>query len=162
MKTLSQLSLIIVSAILFSCNAARKSTTVPFEPYPPGSKELYDTIVRLDSIFFDAYNHCQLDKMEALISDSVEFYHDKGGLMTSKKDIMDATKKNVCGKVTRELIPGTIEVYPIPGYGAVQIGNHRFHNNQDPPNTPSPIGKFIHTWQNKNGIWQLRRIISLH
>ena len=66
------------------------------------------------------------------------------------------------GKVRRELVKGSIEVYPIPNYGAVQIGLHRFFNNQDPPGTPSPTGKFIHTWKRENGRWRITRVISLH
>jgi hypothetical protein len=50
--------------------------------------------------------------------------------MTSKKDIINATKKNICGKVTRELVKGSIEVYPVKDFGAIEIGLHKFHNNQ--------------------------------
>ncbi len=124
------------------------------------SKELYDTIVYLDSVLFEAYNTCKLDKFAELFSENIEFYHDKGGLTTSKKAIIEATKNNICGKVTRELVKGSIEVYPIPGYGAVQIGAHRFHNRQE--NSVSRIGKFVHTWKRENGEWKLTRVISLH
>jgi hypothetical protein len=33
-----------------------------------------------------------MDKQSAIYGDSLEFYHDKGGLMTSKQGILDATK----------------------------------------------------------------------
>src|ERR1044071_10087593 len=111
------------------------------------SKELYDTIVHLDSVLFEAYNTCKLEVFEKLFSENIEFYHDRGGLTTSKKTIIEALKNNICGKVTRELVKGSIEVYPIPGYGAVQIGAHRFHNNQEKEGTPSHPGKFIHIWK---------------
>ncbi len=88
------------------------------EPYVPVSTELYDTIVHLDSLYFDTYNTCNLEKMSLLMSDNIEFYHDKGGVSTSKSEILEGIKKNICGKVTRELVKGSIEVYPIHGYGA--------------------------------------------
>lgn len=146
-----------------ACSSTKnnKSNNLP-EPYQPVDKKLYDTIVYLDSVLFEAYNTCKLDRFERYFSDSIEFYHDKGGLSNSKKQLIESLRNNICGKVTRELIPGSIEVYPIPGYGAVQIGNHRFHNNQEPPGTPSRIGKFVHTWQYKNGEWKISRVISLH
>lgn len=73
---------------------------------------------------------------------------------------MDAVKKNICGKVTRELVRGTLEVYPIANYGALEIGVHRFlHPGQAKP-APDGQAKFIHLWQNKDGIWKLARIIS--
>src|SRR3954468_9405318 len=98
--------------------------------------KLYETVVKLDSIFFNAYNTCDIQTQTEFYSDSIEFYHDKGGLTTSKQQILDATKKNICGKVTRELVKGSIEVSPIPGYGAVEIGMHMFHNNQEKDQVP--------------------------
>ena len=132
------------------------------EPYAPEPKELYDTIVKMDSIYFDTYNHCKLEQMASLTSDSLEFYHDRGGLTTSKTAYIEAIKNNICGKVTRELMPGSIEVYPIKGYGAVEIGYHRFHNNQEAGGVTSRASKFIVLWHNKNGKWEVTRVVSLH
>ncbi|HTV56370.1 MAG TPA: DUF4440 domain-containing protein, partial [Terriglobia bacterium] len=72
--------------------------------------------------------------------------------------LLDGIKNNICGKVTRELVPGTLEVYPIAHYGAVEIGVHTFHH----PGHPENVGeaKFVQLWQNKNGNWQLTRVIS--
>ena len=122
---------------------------------------LYHTVVKLDSIFFDAYNKCNMPVQTEFYSDSIEFYHDKGGLTTSKQQILDAIRKNICGKVTRELVKGSIEVSPIPGYGAVEIGMHMFHNNQEKDQVSHP-SKFVIIWQNKNGRWFITRVISLH
>src|SRR5258706_12444211 len=91
-------------------------------------KSLYDTIAAMDAKWEDAYNHCKMDVMEELISEDLEFYHDQGGLMTSKKKLNEALKANICGKVTRELKKASIEVYPIKGYGAVEMGLHGVHN----------------------------------
>jgi len=128
------------------------------------SSELYKTIVALDSSFFNAYNTCDinLEKYASFYSDTIEFYHDKGGLMTSKQDIVDATKKNICGKVTRELVKGSIEVYPIKDYGAVEIGLHKFHNNTEKENSVSTSVKFIMIWVHKGNDWKITRVISLH
>ncbi len=123
---------------------------------------LFDEIVKQDSLFFNAYNQCDLETQAKMIADNVEFYHDQGGLSTSKKEILEMTKKNICGKVTRELVSGTVEVYPIKDYGAVEIGQHRFHNNQEPEGTPSHASKFIVMWQQVGSEWQMTRVISLH
>jgi hypothetical protein len=125
------------------------------------SDSLYLTIVQQDSIFFIAYNTCDMNKQQEMYADSIEFYHDKGGLSTSKKEILDATRKNICGKVTRELVKGSIEVYPIPGYGAVELGMHMFHNNQEPNQIAHP-SKFVIIWKKKNNHWLITRVISLH
>jgi hypothetical protein len=125
------------------------------------SNSLYETVVRLDSTFFHAYNTCDIATQEQFYSDSIEFYHDKSGLSTSKKDILENTKKYICGKVTREVVKGSIEVSPLPGYGAVELGSHMFHNNQEKNDIPHP-SKFIIIWRNKDGKWSITRIISLH
>ena len=102
-----------------------------------------------------------MDQQAKLYSDSIEFYHDKGGLSTSKKEILESIKNNICGKVKRELVKGSIEVYPIANYGAVEIGLHRFHNKQEPNAVPHD-SKFIIIWHLKNGKWEISRVVSLH
>ena len=63
-----------------------------------------------------------------MVADDLEFYHDKTGLSVGKQKFLAAIQKNICGKVRRDLVPGTLEVYPIKGYGAVELGTHRFHH----------------------------------
>ena len=125
------------------------------------SESLYKTITKLDSIFVHAYNTCDIATQEKYYSDSIEFFHDKGGLSNSKKEILEGTKKFICGKVTRELVKGSIEVSPIPGYGAVELGSHTFHNNHEKDTTSKP-SKFVIIWRNKNNKWTITRVISLH
>ena len=83
--------------------------------------ELYNTIVHMDSVYFNAYNTCDMDKQAAIFADSIEFYHDGSGLETSKKNLLAAIKDNICGKVTRVLVKGSIEVYQIPNFGALKL-----------------------------------------
>lgn len=154
--------LAVMCQVIHSCSSSKKNSIETVTHYIPESQLLYDTIVNMDSLFFDAYNHCRMDEMGAMISDDVEFYHDKGGLSTVKADILNAIEHNICNKVTRELVKGSIEVYPIKGYGAVQMGQHRFYNRLENPGVPSRAGKFVTTWQNKDGQWKMTRIISLH
>ncbi len=125
------------------------------------SMSLSDSIVMMDNRWEDAYNNCKLDVMEEIISEDLEFYHDQGGLMTSKKKLIEALKNNICGKVTRELKEGSIEVYPINGYGAVEMGMHGFRNSNEPKSTMH-YAKFVHLWKRENGKWKITRVISLH
>jgi hypothetical protein len=128
--------------------------------YVPASPELYNTIVKMDSVYFDTYNHCKIAKMDSLTAEDIEFYHDRGGFSHSKKELLASIQKNICGKVTRILTPGSIEVYEIPGYGAVQFGYHSFRNiNETGESRPS---KFVTLWRLKDKQWQITRVISLH
>lgn len=123
--------------------------------------DLYSTIVEMDSIYFTAYNNCDMATQAELYAEDLEFYHDKGGLSTSKEDILKSIEANICGKVTRELVKGSIEVYPINGFGAVEIGMHKFHNNQEPDAISLP-SKFITIWKHHEDRWLISRVISLH
>jgi len=161
-KVIIPLVLIVIAAVLsLSCNSEKKEALDEIKSYKPIDIALQNKIEELDSIFFTAYNTCDLNQQSELISEDIEFFHDKGGLSTSKSDIIEAMKNNICGKVTRELIKGSIEVYPIHNYGAVQIGYHKFFNNQE-PNAISNPSKFITIWKNANDTWQMSRIVSLH
>jgi ketosteroid isomerase-like protein len=121
---------------------------------------LEKTITTLDAALFDAYNRCDLEKFSALLADDLEFYHDQGGLSLGKEKVTESVKKNICGKVTRELVPGTLQVYPMKGFGAVEMGVHRFHHPGHDDTEPVGEGKFIHLWQYKDGAWRIARIIS--
>lgn len=129
--------------------------------YKPVDIDLHNQIVKMDSIFFNAYNTCDMKTQAAILSDDIEFFHDNSGLSTSKKDIIDSTEKNICGKVTRTLIKGSVEVYPINNYGAVQVAYHKFFNNREPDAKSTP-SKFIIIWKKENNKWLITKVISLH
>ena len=129
--------------------------------YIPIDEEIYDIIVAKDTEYFNAYNTCDIKKQASLYSEDLEFFHDKGGLSTSKQEVLAAIEKNICEKVTRTLVAGSIEVYPIKDYGAIEIGYHKFYNNQE-PNAKSKASKFIMVWKNEDEKWFISKVISLH
>ncbi len=154
MKKISALlSLVLLSGALGSANAQ----AVPALDSIKSQEELTQAITALDKQLFDAYNTCNIEKLGTLVTDDLEFYHDKTGLAVGKQVFLDAIKKNICGKVTRELVQGSLEVYPLHGYGAVEIGLHRFRHPGD-----SDVGeaKFVQLWQYKDGAWKISRVIS--
>jgi len=121
------------------------------------SDTLFKTVQSLDTKLFDAYNHCDLPTLGAMVADDLEFYHDQTGLSVGKAPFIAAIKQNICGKVERTIVPGSMEVYPLKGYGAVEIGVHRFHHSGE-----EALGeaKFVTLWRNKDGAWKVTRAIS--
>ncbi|HTI59622.1 nuclear transport factor 2 family protein [Mucilaginibacter sp.] len=158
-KFIKPVLLTLFAAIASSFTASAQSQDA--YTYKISDQKLYNTIVHMDSVYFNAYNTCDMATQAAIYSDSIEFYHDKGGLMTSKKDLLKALKDNICGKVTRVLVPGSIEVYPIGNWGAVEIGLHRFINHVE-SETPSKPDKFIVIWRLRDNKWQITKVVSLH
>lgn len=127
----------------------------------PKPDDLFRTVEALDAAVFDAYNNCSPDKFASYFTDDVEFYHDQAGLSTGLKDLTDALKKNICGKVRRELVRESLEVHPMKGYGAVEIGVHRFYHPGAGDNDTPGVARFIHLWQQqKDGSWKITRVIS--
>ena len=125
----------------------------------PTDDPLFQTVSRLDTQLFTAYNTCDLKTFRSLLDDNIEFYHDLTGLMTGADNVTKAVQNNICNKLTRQLVPGTLEVYPINNYGAVEIGTHRFYHPGDSTNIGE--AKFIHIWHNDNGTWKLTRVLSI-
>jgi hypothetical protein len=123
----------------------------------PGD-ELFNTIKAQDAALFQAYNTCDLKTLGAMVTEDLEFYHDLTGLVVGRRVFVDAIKNNICGKVTRELVASSLEVYPLKGYGAVEMGVHRFHH----PGTQDKDGeaRFVQLWQWKDGVWRVSRVIS--
>jgi hypothetical protein len=123
MKKISALAMMILMGAVLGRG---KAQTVPSLESIKSRAELTKTIATLDTEVFDAYNTCDLEKFSTLFAEDVEFYHDLGGLSVGRKALVEGVKNNICGKVTRALVPGSMEVYPIKGFGAVEIGVHRF------------------------------------
>ncbi len=159
-KIVSVVFLGISGLLMVSFVAGNPKTEVLKESFV--ADELYDTLFALDQRFFEAYNTCDMETQAALLAENIEFYHDQGGLSTSKEEILEGTKKNICGKVTRTLVPGSLEVSPIPGFGAAVVGLHKFKNKAEPVGTASKESRFAAIWKKTGTTWQMTRIISLH
>lgn len=123
-------------------------------------KSLYNKIEELDSLLFNAYNHQQLVIMKSYFTKDLEWYQDNGGLLnfetvfTNFQSIFDRKEK-----LSRELVKGTLEVVPIKGFGAIEIGQHRFKHIE---NGKLEVGtfRFLMIWKNENGDWKISRVVS--
>lgn len=149
----------VVVLALLAGGAGLRAQAVPSLDEIHNQQELDRAITMLDTQLFDAYNTCNLEKFSSLIADDVEFYHDQGGVTLGNKALTDSVKQNICGKTHRELVPDTLKIYSMKGYGAVEMGTHRFtHPGQEQLGVGE--GKFIHLWQYKDGAWKITRVIS--
>ena len=159
MSTRSTLRAVSLACVLL---AAPSPATGQSRPVKADSIALFDTIARHDSIVFAAYNRCDLPLLGSYFTPDLEFYHDQAGLMRGRRATVNAVKRNICGKVHRDLVPGTLEVYPLKGYGAVQIGAHRFCDPHKVAHCDATSGeaRFVHIWKNSRGRWQITRVIS--
>ncbi len=127
-----------------------------------GGDALHTTIARLDHQVFDSFNRCadpaQLEKHASYFDPAVEFYHDNGGVTWNHEDMLANTRRNVCGNYTRELIEGSLQVYPVKDFGAIAQGQHRFCDSRT--NACEGLADFTIVWRLRDGQWQITRVLS--
>jgi len=130
-----------------ACTTSGKHHYTAGKKYVPESKDLYDTIAYMDSILFDAFNNRDLAKQKTIFATNLEFYHDKGGV-THYNEVIENTRTlfNQNNGLKRTLLPGTLEVYPIKDYGAIETGTHRFCHKENGKDDCG-VFKFVHIWQ---------------
>lgn len=132
------------------------------KPVAPRFQVLFKEISELDDELFRAFNKADLETMGQLFSEDLEFYHDKGGLTDFVQNMANLKKMfDRSTKVRRELIEGTLEVYPLHEVGAVATGVHRFYETESgQTETLGATAKFANVWRKKDGQWKLARVIS--
>jgi hypothetical protein len=125
-------------------------------------QELTRKIAYMDSVLFYAFNTCDVNISKSLFTEDLEFYHDAGGLTNYTQNVKSIVQRcNGETKVRRELVKGSIEVFPIKDFGAIQIGSHRFfYTVKGQEEKLDGTFKFVHIWKNVNGVWKISRVIS--
>lgn len=122
--------------------------------------DLFKTLKAKDSLLFqDGFNQCNLNQIEKLVVDDIEFYHDKDGITQSKQKFINSIRKNICASdknsIKRVLEETSLDVFPLYQegklYGALQKGIHHFGETK---------ANFSHLWLKENTEWKLSRVIS--
>jgi hypothetical protein len=93
------------------------------------SPELLARIARLDSAMFSAFNAHDADQLGTFFSPDLEFYHDKSGLAgfdTTMANFRRMFERNRDTGMRRDLVAGSLEVYPLGEFGALEVCLHRF------------------------------------
>lgn len=166
MKKLLYLSLFLVT--LASCDSKKENRLIKSQPIAeeqPG--ELFKAIATMDSLYFSAQNACDLEKYAYYLSEDFEFFHDKAGFTPSKESEM-SDMAVYCGEeqrrrqpLRRELTKGTLKVYPMDNYGALEFCEHVFYLQiNDGTEKVVGSGKMTALWQKENNLWKLARVIS--
>ena len=146
------LSIFIYSNALAQSQNERKVATTQIE--------LFIKVANLDSSLFAAYNSKNLNLMKTYFTKDLEWYQDNGGLIDFEKVFSNFQSIfNRDYDLKRNLIRESLEVHPIEGYGAIEIGKHQFKHIE---NGKLEIGtfKFVMIWKNDNGNWKISRVIS--
>jgi len=139
----------------------------------PPAPALTDQVARADSELFELFfvAPCDEPRFRRLLADDVEFYHDKDGFVIRSADqFMDAYRQNCASRADaaswrsrRELVRSSLRVDPIPGYGAMEVGEHLFHERHGAAGAEKLVGRasFAMVWAlGADGKWRLSRVLS--
>jgi hypothetical protein len=150
--------------------AGKPHAAVNLRAGPASTRALTEQIAAQDKALFDAvFGSCDLAVLEKLVADDFEFFHDKDGLSEkSGAQFLEDMRKH-CERIAqgtdfrarRELVPGTLAVYPLNNYGAVETGRHDFYAVEEgKPDRKTESAQFLHIWKNDHGTWKLARVVS--
>ena len=121
---------------------------------------LHDTILEQDKVLFDAFNSQDVQTFREVFDEDLEFYHDAAGV-TDYVQAIEATERlfEADTGLTRTLIADSVSVYPIPDFGAIQVGKHRFCH---PENGVVDCGvfDFMHIWKKSGDAWTIVQVVS--
>ncbi|HEX6741784.1 MAG TPA: nuclear transport factor 2 family protein [Sphingomicrobium sp.] len=147
--------------------AAAAPVTVPPQP------ALTEQVERADAELFDLFfvARCDERRFRALLADDVEFYHDKDGFgIRSAADFMAAYRQNCAARADagawrsrRVLVAGSLHVDPVPGWGAIETGDHLFFERHGVDGAERLAGKarFAMVWVlGSDGKWRVSRVLS--
>jgi hypothetical protein len=125
----------------------------------PTSGVLYNEIAHMDTLIFDAFNSQKIDLLKLYFDPKLELYQDNIGVRNYNETMEAFTnlfKKDYV--LTWKVVPGSMEVYPIKGYGAIQTGQHIF-SHVEAGKEQSATYKFMQIWQKKDSVWTAKSIL---
>ena len=148
-------------ALLIAIAAA--AVTIPTGP------ALTQAIAARDAEAFDVmFNRCDPARLRALITPDLEFYHDKGGTMMGGEAFVadyakscEARKGPDAWRSRRALVAGSLYVDPVPGFGAIETGEHLFYERQgDGAEKLAGRARFTIVWKLDGAQWKMARVLS--
>lgn len=159
----------IVAAAAMTASAVASHAAQPAQLNGETEEQVGQTLERLDAkLFTAAFVECDMAVLQDLLADDLEFFHDRDGLSFTSSDAFIAQVENGCGPdgtgMKRVLVPESLSLHMLGEYGAMQMGEHEFHEVLEKDSSiPREKGLFIHIWQRNSESsegWQITRIIS--
>lgn len=153
----------------FALGLLLAAAPAPVAALPQGAA-LTDAIKARDTEFFAVvFDRCEPERLRKMVTDDFEMYHDRGGVIARNADAFIADYAKTCAaraapdawRSRRELEPAGLTVDPIPGYGAIEDGWHRFYERQgDGAERLAGRARFTQVWALTPDGWKLSRVLS--
>jgi hypothetical protein len=115
-------------------------------------------ILAQDARISDGYNHCRIQTLKALFANNAELYFADRGVARQLFRYTDTLRRTFCGKYRREAPAADQRIYPLPDYGAIQVGTQSFCAVDSQPCRGQRM-QFTAIWRQRDGVWQITRFV---
>lgn len=169
MKSVISVIVVLVSGVVVA-GEIRAEAQVNLTPGPVSTRELVEAVNRADQALFEAvFDTCDTDALAKMVTEDLEFFHDKHGLSSTSGEEFVTAIRGKCQRQRdgedflsrREIVPESVRVYPLKDYGAIQVGEHRFYAVvAGKSDRLVETGRFTMVWHDDNGTWRLARVLS--
>lgn len=142
----------------------------------PEGPALTEAVRARDAEFFRLmFLGCDPARLRTMITPDFEMYHDRGGVIASNADAFVQVHERSCRerqapdawRSRRELVETSLRVDPVPGYGAIEDGEHLFYEWRGAAQGPEDragrlVGRarFTQLWRLAPDGWRLARVFS--
>ena len=120
-------------------------------------------------LFALAFEGCDPARLRTMLTPDFEMYHDRDGVYARSADDFVNDYARSCAerrapnawRSRRELVAPTLGVHPVPGYGAIEDGEHVFYERRgDGPERLAGRARFTQLWALTPDGWRLARVFS--
>ncbi len=139
-------------------------------PQSPPDPALLAEVKTADAALFETFfERCDPARLASQVTPDFEMYHDKDGVVATSGEAFvalyakgcEAKKAPDAWRSRRALLPETLRVDPVPGYGAIEEGDHVFYERKgDGPEKLVGKAHFVQLWKKGADGWRVARILS--
>jgi hypothetical protein len=132
--------------------------------------DLLAEVKAADAALFETFfERCDPERLASLVTPDFEMYHDKDGVVATSGPAFvalyakgcEAKKAPDAWRSRRALLPETLRVDPVPGFGAIEEGDHVFYERKgDGPEKLVGKAHFVQLWKKAPDGWRVSRILS--
>jgi hypothetical protein len=136
----------------------------------PKGAELDRAIAARDAeLFHLVFEECDPPRLRTMVDPGFEMFHDKDGFVARSGEDFIADYAKSCEekkapdawRSRREIVAGTMRVYPVRGYGAIEEADHVFYERQgDGPEKLVGKAHLVHVWALSEQGWRIARALS--
>ena len=146
------------------------ATPIATEVAIPQGDALAAALTARDAEFFAlVFDGCDPGRLAAMLTPDFEMYHDRDGVVARSSEAFVRQYGADCvgrqapdaWRSRRELVAATLNVHPVPGFGAIEDGEHLFYERHgDGPERLAGRARFTQLWQLTPDGWRLARVFS--